>query len=93
MSCEVLPGEGGDKRFSSLGEDFFPEMACTSAFDGVQILVNPSKVDRSVFAVRTEDSWGNALISTVDGNINDRVLIDISESQVGSDDEFFGLES
>lgn len=34
----------------------------------------------------------DALISTVDGNVDDWVLINISESQVGSYDELLGLE-
>lgn len=36
---------------------------------------------------------GDALISTVNGNIYDGVLINVSESQVGSNDKFLGLES
>jgi len=48
-------------------------MASSSAFDGVQVLVN--------------------LIGTINGNVNDWLLVDVSESQVGSDDEFLRLES
>jgi hypothetical protein len=36
---------------------------------------------------------GDALISTVDGNVDDWVLVNIPESQVGGDDELLGLES
>ena len=36
---------------------------------------------------------GDALVSTVNGDVDDWVLINISESQVGSDDEFLRLES
>lgn len=36
---------------------------------------------------------GDILISTVNGNIYDRVLVNVPESQVGSDDEFLGLKS
>jgi len=32
------------------------------------------------------------LIGAINGNVNHWVLVDISESQVGGDDEFFGLE-
>ena len=35
----------------------------------------------------------DVLISTVDGNVNDRILINIPEPQIGSDDELFRLES
>lgn len=32
------------------------------------------------------------LVGTVDGDVYDRVLVNISESQVGGDDELLGLE-
>ena len=35
----------GNGRVSGLCQDLFPEMAGSSAFDGVQILVNPREVN------------------------------------------------
>lgn len=40
-----------------------------------------------------EAQLGNVLVSTVNGNVNGGVLVDISEPQVSSDDEFLRLES
>ena len=48
---------GENERFSGLCEDLFPEMASSSAFDGVQILVNPREVNRPILEVRAELSW------------------------------------
>lgn len=44
-----LPGsfDGRDKRVCGLCENFFPEMASPTTFDGVQVLVNPGGVYRS----------------------------------------------
>jgi hypothetical protein len=36
---------------------------------------------------------GDILVSTVNGDVYDRVLVNISESQVAGDDELLGLES
>lgn len=36
---------------------------------------------------------GDILISTVDGDVYGRVLVNIPEPQVSSNDELFGLES
>ena len=47
----------GNGRVSGLCQDLFPEMAGSSAFDGVQILVNPREVNRSTPEVRAELSW------------------------------------
>ena len=40
-----------------------------------------------------QSAVGDILVGAINGNVNDWVLVDISKSQVGSDDEFFGLES
>ena len=40
-----------------------------------------------------QSAVGDILIGAINGNVNDRVLVDISKSQVGSDDKFLGLES
>jgi len=41
---------GGNERVGGLCKDFFSEMASSSAFDGVQILVDPAEANRSSLA-------------------------------------------